>query len=242
MQSEIVRNATLPVKAAKPHLVRAGMAGLIALAAVVLGSVLGQIKDVRVAGIVTDPADSTERTIAVGATVALVIFGILAVRSLATAVRSAAAVRHADARGTSVAFLVSLVGYAVVLVAALGLLEQPLQGLLLGGAVTGVVLGIAAQQTLGNFFAGLVLLVVKPFTVGEQVVMRSGPLGEHEGLVVDMSLFYVDLVTDNGPVKLPNAGVLASAIGPGARSPKEDEPEEDESARQDPGLAHGGSP
>lgn len=239
MQSGIVRNAAEPVKAARPHLIRAAVEALVAIAALVLGSILGQIKEERVVDVVSDPATSSEKTIALVATGVLVIAGILAVRSLAAAVRAAAAARHADARGTSVAFLISILGYAVVLVAALGLLQQPLQGLLLGGAVTGVALGIAAQQTLGNFFAGLVLLVVKPFTVGEQVVLRSGPLGEHEGLVVDMSLFYVDLVTDSGPVKLPNAGVLASAIGPGARSKKDEDQNEEE--KHDPGVAEGGS-
>ena len=240
MESEFVKHAAEPVRAARPHLIRAAVEAAIAVAALILGSILGQIKDEQVVDIVTDPATSTEKTITLIATGVLVVAGILAVRSLAAAARAAAAARHADARGSSIAFLLSILGYAIVLVAALGLLEQPLQGLLLGGAVTGVALGIAAQQTLGNFFAGLVLLIVKPFTVGEHVVMRSGPLGEHEGLVVDMSLFYVDLVTDSGPVKLPNAGVLASAIGPGARS-KKDEPEEDESEKQDPGLAHGGT-
>lgn len=241
MHSEIVRNATEPMKAARPHLSRAAIEAVIAIGALVAGSILGQIKDERVVDITTDPATSTERTISLVATGVLLIAGILAVRSLAAGIRAAAGARNADARGASIALLTSILGYAVVLIAALGLLQQPLQGLLLGGAVTGVALGIAAQQTLGNFFAGLVLLVVKPFTVGEHVVMRSGPLGEHEGLVVDMSLFYVDLMTASGEVKLPNAGVLASAIGPGARSKKdEDEPEEEE--RQDPGVTQGGTP
>ena len=241
MHSEIVKNAAEPMKAARPDLARAAAEAVIAVIALVVGSILGQIKDERVADIVTDPATSTERTIALVAGAALVIFGVLAVRSLASAIRAAAAARHADARGTSVAFLVSIIGYAIVLIATLGLLQQPLQGLLLGGAVTGVALGIAAQQTLGNFFAGLVLLVAKPFTVGEHVVIRSGPLGEHEGLVVDMSLFYVDLVTEAGAVKLPNAGVLASAIGPGARSKKK-ETDPDQEEKQDPGIAQGGTP
>lgn len=229
------------MKAARPHLARSAAEAAITVIALVVGSIFGQIRDEGTAGTVTDPATSTERTIGLVAVAVLVIFGVLAVRSLASAIRAAAATRHADARGTSVAFLVSIVGYAVVLIATLGLLQQPLQGLLLGGAVTGVALGIAAQQTLGNFFAGLVLLVAKPFTVGERVVIRSGPLGEHEGLVVDMSHFYVDLVTDSGPVKLPNAGVLDSAIGPGARSRK-DEGDRDQKERQDPGITQGGTP
>jgi hypothetical protein len=75
--------------------------------------------------------------------------------------------------------------------------------------------------------------------------MKSGPLGgEYEGLVTDMTLFYVHVQTERGPVALPNAGVLASAIGPGARSPKEEEvgDEEAQPERQDPGPAHGGTP
>jgi hypothetical protein len=41
--------------------------------------------------------------------------------------------------------------------------------LAVGGAFTAVVLGLAAQQTLGNLFAGLVLLSTRPFRVGERV-------------------------------------------------------------------------
>ena len=241
MAPEIVKNATEPMRAARPHLARSAAEAVIALVALIAGSILGQVKDVRIVDITTDPATSAERTIAFAATAVVVVFGILAVRSLAAGIRAAAVVRRADARGASIALLASILGYAIVLISALGLLQQPLQGLLLGGAVTGVAIGIAAQQTLGNFFAGLVLLVVKPLTVGEHVVVRSGPLGEHEGLVVDMSLFYVDIMTATGEVKLPNAGVLASAIGPGART-KKDEAEPEEEEKQDPGVAQGGTP
>ncbi len=48
--------------------------------------------------------------------------------------------------------------------------------LAVGGAFTAVVLGLAAQQTLGNLFAGLVLLTTRPFRVGERVEFRGGAL------------------------------------------------------------------
>jgi hypothetical protein len=60
-----------------------------------------------------------------------------------------------------------------------------------------------------------------------------------------MSMFYVTMVTDHGPVALPNAGVLAAAVGPGARTSKdEDDEEEEEKVDQmpDSGPAHGGTP
>ena len=62
--------------------------------------------------------------------------------------------------------VVSAFGYVIVTFAVLSALKVNLAGLLLGGALTGVVIGIAAQQTLGNFFAGLVLLMIRPFAVG----------------------------------------------------------------------------
>jgi hypothetical protein len=55
--------------------------------------------------------------------------------------------------------------------------------------------------------------------VTDEIVAKSGPLGgEYEGLVSDMGLFYVRLETRTGPVALPNAGVLASAVGSGVRA------------------------
>ena len=53
--------------------------------------------------------------------------------------------------------------------------------LAVGGAVTAVVLGLAAQQTLGNLFAGLVLLSTRPFRVGDRVRLIGGALGRTAG-------------------------------------------------------------
>ena len=48
--------------------------------------------------------------------------------------------------------------------------------LLLSGAVIGVVLGLAAQQSLGNVVARLVLLLTRPFQAGQEITVRSGAL------------------------------------------------------------------
>lgn len=197
----------------------------------------GQLKRIRVDGEV-DPATDTERLVLFAGALLTMIAGIVAVRYLAGALRSALSEHVDPARTAPASLLVSVIGYIIVIIVVLTEFRLNLSGLLLGGALTGVIVGIAAQQTLGNFFAGLVLLVVRPFTVGERVVLRSGPLGgEFEGIVTDMSFFYLRLMTDGGPVALPNAGVLASAIGPGARSAKE----EPAAPVDDHGPAHGGT-
>ena len=78
-----------------------------------------------------------------------------------------------------------------------------------------MVIGIAAQQTLGNFFAGLVLLFARPYVAGKRVTIRSGAMGgPFEGVIVGADLMYTTIDTADGLIKMPNAGVLGSAIGP----------------------------
>ena len=222
-------------KLARPHFVRALVAVLLALAGLIVAS-QGQLNDIG-RGPSLDEATATERLLAIAGAAALLVFGTAAVRMFSKGVRAAAGEHLGDSRSAPLGFVISVVGTVIIVLTALSVLGVNMSGLLLGGALTGVIVGIAAQQTLGNFFAGLVLLLVRPFSLGELVVLRSGPLGgEYEGLVTDMGLFYVSLQTERGPVQLPNAGVLASAIGPGARAPDDDEPEMED----DPGPAQGG--
>jgi small-conductance mechanosensitive channel len=231
--------STLAAKAARPHLLRGAIATIVALVGLVFASSLGAPED---AGLITKLKDPSPGDIgALSGTIAFLVGGIVAIRAMVHAANRAVEDRLDERRATPIGLIISLVGYGLMILPTLQILGVNLSGLLLGGAITGVIVGIAAQQTLANFFAGIVLLVVRPFTVGDSVVMRSGPLGgEYEGRVTEMSFFYIDMITADGPVKLPNAGVLAAAIGPGARSPKEedDAPEEEQQASP----AEGGAP
>ena len=207
---------------ARPHLRRAAVYGIVAVAGLILESL---------------PFDfgGAEDALPYLSALIFAVAGIAAVRAVARAARLLSSHKVGDTRGTGLGLLIQVVGYFVVVLTVLGLLDQDVSGLLLGGAITGVVLGIAAQQTLANFFAGLVLVTVRPLEIGERVVLRSGPLaGEYEGVVTDLGIFYVDMVTAQGPVKLPNSGVLAAAIGPGARAPQKDGAAEEEHRGQAP--------
>src|SRR4029078_13107825 len=82
-------------------------------------------------------------------------------------------------------------------------------------ALIGAIVGLAAQQTLGNYFAGLVLLLARPYAPGERNTIHNRRMGgELSANVVDAGVMYTVILTDVGEVKLPNSGVLASAIGP----------------------------
>ena len=78
-----------------------------------------------------------------------------------------------------------------------------------------MLLGIAGQQSMANLFAGIVLLVSRPFNVGERIRVRSGAMGGvMEGTVTEIGLTYVRLDTGDGVLALPNSQVLAAAVGP----------------------------
>jgi small-conductance mechanosensitive channel/CRP-like cAMP-binding protein len=79
---------------------------------------------------------------------------------------------------------------------------------LAGSAVVSIVLGLALQETLGNFFSGLVMQASPPFNVGDWIVVDK-----HEGRVVDMTWRAVTLHTDEDNfVSIPNATVAKAEI------------------------------
>jgi small-conductance mechanosensitive channel len=112
-------------------------------------------------------------------------------------------------------FLVRLATIAVALLVALQVAGLQLQTLLVGGAFTAVVLGLAAQQTLGNVIAGIVLLSARPFRVGERVRLQAGAVGGSvEGIVSSLGLLYTVLTRGADQIMIPNAVVLAAVVVP----------------------------
>jgi small conductance mechanosensitive channel len=244
MSTDLIR------RVARPYLVRAILAAVLALAGLVIaesfgdptnGDLIDKLTSFEGPAIGVDADSDTparvvpEDLVAVGGAIIFLLAGVVAVRGLTQGAGRAVEHQLGPARGAPLSLFISIVGYGILALTLLNLLGVDLSGFLLGGAITGIIVGIAAQQTLGNAFAGMVLLIVRPFVVGERVVLKSGALGgEYEGRVADISLFYVDLETERGPVKLPNAGVLAGAVGPGARSAKSGADDAEESPQAGP--------
>jgi small-conductance mechanosensitive channel len=119
------------------------------------------------------------------------------------------------AYGAIVRYVMILIGVCVVTLTTLSLLGFRVTQLVVGGAVTGVLITIAAQQSLSNLFAGVMLQFARPFKVGDLVQVRSGALaGTIEGTVSEFNITYVRLETGQGRVFLPNSQVLAAAVSP----------------------------
>jgi small-conductance mechanosensitive channel len=208
--------------AARMHKVRAKtkpwryvLALVVAVAGAVAAKVWGfdDYHDLRLSRLGIMAITHTQKIIFVGGNLAFFFFGMIAAIGLSGVAKAALEPLVGKAHAGIVRYVLLLAGVFTILAASLALLGVSPRQLLVGGAVTGVLLGIAAQQSLGNVFAGLVLLFASPFRVGDRVRFRAGALsGQIEGVVVDLSLTYVRLETEEGRVLLPNSQVLASAV------------------------------
>jgi small-conductance mechanosensitive channel len=121
--------------------------------------------------------------------------------------------RLGSGRAAAIRFILRTFGYIAILLATLQLIGIPVGRILLGSAVLGIILGVAAQQALANFFASFVLILSHPFTVGEQITLNSGALGgQYDGTVIDIGLTHTRLEEKDGNVIfLPNATILSGA-------------------------------
>jgi small conductance mechanosensitive channel len=154
-----------------------------------------------------------ETPIAIAAVVVLLILGWAIARDVGRALGPALFRRMDPAMAGTVGFVIRLVTVVVALVVALGVAGVEPRTLALGGAFTAVIVGLAAQQTLGNVIAGIVLLSARPFRVGDRVRLQGGQLaGQIEGTVGSLGLLYTTLSTEEGAIMVPNSAVLNVAV------------------------------
>jgi small-conductance mechanosensitive channel len=120
--------------------------------------------------------------------------------------------RAGDVAASPLRLMVLLGGYLIAAISVCDLIGLQLRQLLVGGAITGIIIGLAAQPVLGNLFAGLVLLFARPYLPGQRVRVMSGAInGPHVGVIVSAGLLYTVLETTEGPLNIPNSSLLASA-------------------------------
>jgi small conductance mechanosensitive channel len=123
--------------------------------------------------------------------------------------------RMDPATAGTVGFLIRLVFLVGATILALRVAGLDPRTLAVGGAITAVVLGLAAQQTMGNLIAGLVLISVRPFKVGDRVRLQAGGLaGQVEGVVASLGLLYTTFAQGQDSVMIPNNVVLSAAVVP----------------------------
>ena len=160
------------------------------------------------------PAGS-EYLIRYGTAIALIVLGWGLARDLGRALIPVLLRRLDPATAGTVGFVIRLAAVVVAVIVALRIAGVQQRDLAIGGALTAVVIGLAAQQTLSNVFAGMVLLSARPFSVGERVRFQAGNIaGATEGTVESLGLMYITLREGADTIFLPNAAALSAAVQP----------------------------
>lgn len=97
---------------------------------------------------------------------------------------------------------------AVVVIIAVAIMGVPTASIVTLLGSCGVAIGLALQGSLSNVAGGMMLLLFRPFKVGDFIIS-----GDSEGTVEDISLFYTTLVTpNNSVVVIPNATLSNSIL------------------------------
>ena len=147
--------------------------------------------------------------------IAILILGFWVARDIG---RSAAPLlyrRMDQATAGTLSFLIRLVFLAAAILASLRIAGLKPETLAVGGAITAVVVGLAAQQTFGNVLAGLVLVSARPFRVGDRVRLQAGGVaGQLEGVVTSVGLLYTIFAQGQDSMMVPNSVVLSAAVVP----------------------------
>ncbi len=104
--------------------------------------------------------------------------------------------------------IIRAVLYVVLVVAIIGELGVPMASVITVLASAGVAVGMAMQGSLSNLAGGIMLLIFRPFNVGDYIIA-----GGEEGTVKSISTFYTVLTTvDNKTVSIPNGTLMNSNI------------------------------
>lgn len=155
-------------------------------------------------------ADTPIRIVTV---IALLMLGWSLIRDLGRLLGPSLFRRMDPATAGTVGFLIRLFGVVTITGVALRIAGLGASELAVGGAFTAIIAGLAAQQTLGNLFAGLVLLSARPFRVGDRVKLLGSGI-EIEGVVSSLGLLYTTFDAGENTTMVPNSSVLNVAVTP----------------------------
>jgi small-conductance mechanosensitive channel len=159
----------------------------------------------------------------------VVATGIATTITLVRLVAPPIAARAGPTQRNTVKLLFELLGLGLIIVAVI-LLSGPtgsnFVSALVGIGFFGIVVGLAAQEVLGNLISGLMLLAAGPFNINDRIVLITWQYGKfapslthgwmepsYTGVVKGISLAYTRILTDsNALLKVPNSIVTQSLI------------------------------
>ena len=110
-------------------------------------------------------------------------------------------------------FVLSLIRfllYFVIAIIVISILGIPATSLIAALGTVGLTIGLALQGSLSNFAGGVLILLFKPFKIGDYI---KEDVHGNEGIVVGIDLFYTKIMTiDNKTVVIPNGSLANTSL------------------------------
>ncbi|MGC9210405.1 MAG: mechanosensitive ion channel family protein [Acidilobus sp.] len=160
-----------------------------------------------------------------------VVAAIIVTHAISSRVKASLTPHIGPANASSVAFVVKLAGYTITFVGFLAFIRVSVSEALAAGGFLGLVVGLASQYVLSNILAGIMIIITRPYKVGDRITFTTWQYGllaptyppkffsqdflipGYTGTVVEITLMYTIIMTDeNVPLKVPNSVMAQAAI------------------------------
>ena len=153
-------------------------------------------------GQLVDPRYSTFLNVGVSATIGYIV--INSVANIFYQLSYDALKKNADI----IRILIRIVGAIIVISIIISYLsEDPIIAASIG-TITGIVIGFASQNVIGNLISGLYLAITRPFRIGDKATVFG-----NTGIIFDIGLLYTRLRNDDGHIILaPNMSMVSTTI------------------------------
>jgi len=153
-------------------------------------------------GQLVDPRYSTFLNVGVAATIGYIV--INSVANIFYQLSYDALKKNADI----IRILIRIVGAIIVISIIISYLsEDPIIAASIG-TITGIVIGFASQNVIGNLISGLYLAITRPFRIGDKATVFG-----NTGIIFDIGLLYTRLRNDDGHIILaPNMSMVSTTI------------------------------
>ena len=143
------------------------------------------------------------------AAIIVIIVGLILIKMLnKLAAKAIGKTKLDDTVKSIIKTIIKILLYVILIISVIDILGVSMSSVIAVLASCGLAVGLALQGALGNLAGGLMILIFKPFKVGDYIESTGA-----EGTVSDISVFYTKIMTvDNKQILVPNGDLMNSNV------------------------------
>ena len=137
----------------------------------------------------------------------IAFFGIIIVEVLSRMAIKQFRQREAVQMGVAIRGTLRTISYLVIAIVIVSILSANPSLAISVGAITGIVIGLAAQNIIGNVVAGTILAIMRPVRIGDEITVMGST-----GIIIEIGVMHT--IVDGGErwVLIPNMAMLTNAV------------------------------